>query len=92
MRRYADQLQVLHEIDRAILAASSAAEVADVTLSRLGDLVPYNTAIVELFDFDSNRAQNGVSRHAPETQGRRRSDRTGDPELDPQCQGCDAGR
>lgn len=57
VRRYAEQLKVLHEIDLAILAASTAEEIADATLSRLGELVPYSRASVELFDFEAGRVQ-----------------------------------
>jgi PAS domain S-box-containing protein len=57
VRRYAKQLEVLHEIDRAILTARTAEEIADVTLSRLGDLVPYTRARLELFDFEVGQAR-----------------------------------
>jgi PAS domain S-box-containing protein len=57
VRRYAEQLKILHEIDRAILASSTAEEIADATLSYLGDLVPLTRASVELFDFETDRVR-----------------------------------
>jgi PAS domain S-box-containing protein len=71
VRRYADQLQVLHEIDRAILAAGTAEEIADATLSRLGDLVPYTWAAVELFDFEADRVRMIASHPDSSLDGRR---------------------
>jgi PAS domain S-box-containing protein len=50
LRQYADRLQALHEIDKAILAAQTAEEIANVTLLHLHKLVPYQLASVELFD------------------------------------------
>jgi len=56
VRRYAEQLRVLHEIDAAILAAGSAKEIADVSLTRLRGLVRHDVASVEWFDLEEGRA------------------------------------
>lgn len=50
IRRYSDQLEILHEVDHAILAANEAKEVARVALSHLARMVRYRVATVELFD------------------------------------------
>lgn len=50
------RLHVQHEIDQAILAASSAQEITQVTLSRLGQLIPCRLAGITLLDFQSNQA------------------------------------
>jgi PAS domain S-box-containing protein len=54
--RSMNRLRVLHEIDQAILAASSAEEIAPVTLSRLGQLIPCRLAGIILLDFQANQA------------------------------------
>jgi PAS domain S-box-containing protein len=41
LRLYADRLKIIHEIDRAILAARSPVEIARVALNQLRQLVPY---------------------------------------------------
>jgi PAS domain S-box-containing protein len=56
LRRYADRLRVMHEIDKAILAAQTADEIANVTLLHLHKLVPYRLASVELFDLEAGEA------------------------------------
>lgn len=53
LRQYARRLEVQHEIDRAILAAQSATEIARVTLRQLRQLVPFDRASVTLFNFDA---------------------------------------
>jgi PAS domain S-box-containing protein len=55
VRRYAEQLQVLHEIDAAVLAAGSAEEIAEVSLDGLRKLVGYEVASVELLDLEEGR-------------------------------------
>ena len=52
LRQYARRLEVQHEIDRAILAAQSVAEIARVTLHQLRQLVPFDRASVTLFNFE----------------------------------------
>lgn len=56
VRRYADRLRVLHEIDKAVLAAQTAEEIANATLHHLHKLVPYQLAGVELFDLEVGEA------------------------------------
>jgi PAS domain S-box-containing protein len=50
VRRYGEQLRVLHEIDEAILAAGSARDVAAAALHGLRKLVSCSRCTVELFD------------------------------------------
>ena len=54
LRRNADLMQVLHEIDQAILAAHSAQEIAEAALPQLRKLVPCLRSSVTLFDFEAN--------------------------------------
>jgi len=53
LRRYAKRLRVLHELDQAILVTHSAEEIAEVTITRLRELVPCQRASVEVFDFEA---------------------------------------
>jgi PAS domain S-box-containing protein len=57
VRHYADRLRVLHEIDRAVLAANSAEEIANSALPLLRELVPCRRASVEVFDFDQGESR-----------------------------------
>lgn len=56
LRRYAERLQHLHEIDRAILAAHSPPEIAGAVLSRLQQLVTCQHASVTLIDSEAEIA------------------------------------
>jgi PAS domain S-box-containing protein len=56
INRSAERLEALHEIDRAILRAESAAEIARVALSRLRRVVPYEQVAIVLFKFETNEA------------------------------------
>ncbi len=57
VRLYADRLRVLHQIDKAILAARSAEEIAQSALPLLRQLVPCMRASVEVFDFDGEESR-----------------------------------
>jgi PAS domain S-box-containing protein len=48
LRQYVERLRIMQEIDRSILAAQSAEEIAGVALSRLRDLVPSERVTVAL--------------------------------------------
>lgn len=50
LRQYAERLQVLHELDQAILRAQSAEAIAEASLNRLHRLVQCKRASVELVD------------------------------------------
>jgi membrane-bound lytic murein transglycosylase B len=52
-RRQADRLATLHEIDRAILAARSPAEIAGAALRQLRDLTGVPRAVLALYDLDA---------------------------------------
>lgn len=57
LRRYAERLEALHEIDRAILRAESPQELARAAFLRLYAVVPYEQAMVVLFRFQTQEAQ-----------------------------------
>jgi nitrate/nitrite-specific signal transduction histidine kinase len=56
LNRYAGRLEVLHKIDRAILAAHSPQEIARTALGHLRQLVPCQRAGLTLLNFESNEA------------------------------------
>lgn len=53
LRRYADRLRGLHEIDQAILAAQSVDEIAEVALTRVPQLLDCVRASVKLYDLEA---------------------------------------
>ncbi len=57
LRRSAERLEALHEIDRAILRAESPTALGHAALSRLRRVVPYTQAVVVLFHFENNEAE-----------------------------------
>ena len=54
LRRYADRLQVLREMDQAILAARSVEEIAESALRYMPKLVSCLRASVAVFDLEAN--------------------------------------
>lgn len=50
LQQYAHRLEILHQIDHAILNAQSLEEIAHATLNRLCHLIPYTHARVLMFD------------------------------------------
>ncbi|MCB0165551.1 MAG: PAS domain S-box protein, partial [Anaerolineae bacterium] len=54
MQRYADRLRIINQIDKAILAAHSAKNIAQVTLMNLQQLVGYQQASISLYDLEAN--------------------------------------
>jgi PAS domain S-box-containing protein len=57
LQRYANRLEHLREIDRAILASHSHREVAEAALEHLARLVPYWSAGVTVLDFDQDEIE-----------------------------------
>jgi signal transduction histidine kinase/CHASE3 domain sensor protein len=57
LRRSAQRLASLHEIDRSILAAESTPALVRAALSRMHQLVPCQQAFVILFNFETNAAR-----------------------------------
>lgn len=57
LRRSAQRLAGLHQIDRDILAAASSATLVGAALSRMRQLVPCQQAFVVLFNFETGTAQ-----------------------------------
>ncbi|MCA9873559.1 MAG: GAF domain-containing protein [Anaerolineales bacterium] len=53
VRRYAERLQSLHEIDQAILTAESPDNIARTAIQRLKEIVPYHRASFSSFDYQS---------------------------------------
>jgi PAS domain S-box-containing protein len=70
VERLAKRLEALHALDRAILAARDAKEIAEVTLPFVGELVPCERASVALFDLQEDEARVLAVRAAGETQVR----------------------
>ena len=57
LRRSAERLAVLHDLDQAILAARSPAEIGRAALGRMRRMVPCHRSTVLLFDFARGQAQ-----------------------------------
>jgi PAS domain S-box-containing protein len=57
LRRSADRLAMLHDMDQAILAAQSPAEVGRAALGRMRRMVPCQRCTVVLFDFERGEAE-----------------------------------
>ncbi|HKT60290.1 MAG TPA: PAS domain S-box protein [Gemmatimonadales bacterium] len=57
LRRSAERLAVLHDLDQAVLAARSPAEIGRAALGRLRRMVPCQRCSVVLFDFPRGQAQ-----------------------------------
>ena len=57
LRRSADRLAMLHDMDQAILAAQSPAEIGRAALGRMRRMVPCQRCTVVLFDFERGEAQ-----------------------------------
>ncbi len=53
LKSYADRLELIHEIDQAVLESNSANEIAKYTLPRLGDLIPFIRGSVSYYDLKS---------------------------------------
>jgi PAS domain S-box-containing protein len=56
LRLYTGRIEVLHEIDRGVLAARSVEEIAQVAVSRVRQLVPCQRASITLFDLARDEA------------------------------------
>ena len=57
LRRTAERLRALHELDQAVLAADSPADVGAAALSHLRALVPCHRCSVVLYDFRAGEAE-----------------------------------
>ena len=57
LRRSAERLTMLHDMDQAILAAQSPVEVGRAAMGRIRRMVPCERCTVVLFDFDAGRAE-----------------------------------
>jgi PAS domain S-box-containing protein len=57
LRRSAERLAMLHDMDQAILAARSPAEIGRATLGRLRRMVPCQRCSIVLFDFQRREAR-----------------------------------
>jgi PAS domain S-box-containing protein len=56
LRRYADRLEILHDIDRAILEARTPEDIAQATMERIPKLLPSQRSSLILFDFQAKTA------------------------------------
>jgi len=57
LRRSAERLAVLHDLDQAVLAARSPVEIGRAALSRMRRMIPCQRCSVVLFDFPRGQAQ-----------------------------------
>jgi PAS domain S-box-containing protein len=57
LRRSADRLAMLHDMDQAILAAQSPVDIGRAALTRIRRMVPCQRCTVVLFDFERGLAQ-----------------------------------
>ena len=56
LKKSAERLEILHDIDRALLSASSPQVITTKALARIRQLIPCPRASVTLFDFNNNQA------------------------------------
>ncbi|MGD9100633.1 MAG: PAS domain S-box protein [Anaerolineae bacterium] len=56
LRKHAERLSILHEIDQAILGAQSPEAIAQAVLQRVGRLVSFTNAAITMFDFETHEA------------------------------------
>ena len=56
LRAYAKRLKMLHEIDRAIIEAQSPQAIAQIVLSYIHRLLPYQRASILTFDYETKTA------------------------------------
>lgn len=66
---YVQRLRLLRDLDRAILAARSTAEVARVALTGMQALVPYARASVTMFDFAADEIEVLAARRGSSVEG-----------------------
>src|SRR5437867_7208615 len=57
LAKYTERLNVLHEIDRAVIAAEAPVAIADAVIRRFRDLLGVPRAIVNLFDLAAGEAE-----------------------------------
>jgi PAS domain S-box-containing protein len=57
LRRTADRLAMLHDMDQAIVSAQSLPEIGLAALGRMRRMIPCQQCLVTLFDFPSREAQ-----------------------------------
>ncbi|PSR17152.1 hypothetical protein C8255_14070 [filamentous cyanobacterium CCP3] len=63
LRRSAQRLAALHDIDRAILATELDRPLTDSALTQMGQVVPYQEAFVAVFDLEADTAEVLASQH-----------------------------
>ncbi|MGB7539323.1 MAG: PAS domain S-box protein [Anaerolineales bacterium] len=56
LRRYAERLEILHDIDRSILEARTPEDIAHATLEKIHQLLPSQRSSLVLFDFETQTA------------------------------------
>jgi len=56
LQQFTERLEILHEIDRALLSAHSMPDIAKGALSRVRQLIPCPRASLTLFDLDARQA------------------------------------
>jgi PAS domain S-box-containing protein len=68
LQQYTARLEILHEIDQAILLAETPRAVAGAVLEHLRELIPCQRASVSLFDFEHDEVEVLASHVSGETQ------------------------
>jgi PAS domain S-box-containing protein len=63
LRKHAERLSILHEIDQAILGAQSPEAIAQAVLQRVGQLVSFTNAAITMFDLEADEASVLALRH-----------------------------
>ncbi len=56
IKQYSARLEILHEIDQAILGVQSPQAIAQAVLNRIQDLLPCKRASVSIFDYQTGQA------------------------------------
>src|SRR5262249_10983530 len=79
LRQYVERLRIMREMDRSILAAESAEEIAGVALRRLRELIPTERITVVL----AGPAPGEATVHAPDEDDERRVDAGKRPPVEP---------
>jgi signal transduction histidine kinase len=54
--RYEKRLEILHKLDRALLAAQSPAAIGQAAVAHIGQVIPCRRATVSIFDFEAGES------------------------------------
>jgi PAS domain S-box-containing protein len=71
LRGYAERLEMLHDVDRAILEAASPEAIAQATLRRIQQIIPCQEATISAFGFEAAKSEVLAVQVADEARGKR---------------------